>query len=93
MMKFSYLALMVTLGINSSLVFAQVEQPKEASSFTKAANEAVLKDLPFNDKQDFEDAKKGFVATLDPMTIKDEKGNVSWDLTTYGFIKGEPRQQ
>ncbi len=90
MMKFSYLALMVTLGINSSLVFAQVEQPKEASSFTKAANEAVLKDLPFNDKQDFEDAKKGFVATLDPMTIKDEKGNVSWDLTTYGFIKGEP---
>ncbi|MBV7438761.1 MBL fold metallo-hydrolase [Aeromonas sp. sif2416] len=65
------------------------DEPKDASDITKQMNAAVLKDLPFADKQDFEDAKKGFIATLTPMTIKDAKGNVSWDLTSYDFIKGD----
>ena len=34
-------------------------EPKPATAATKAANAALLKSLPFSDKQDFEDAQKG----------------------------------
>lgn len=87
-MKLRHHLLALAISLNSSLVLAQVE-PKEASEQTRQANAAVLKELPFSDKQDFEDAKKGFIATLVPMTIKDAKGSTSWDLTTYDFIKGQ----
>ncbi|SEI43209.1 alkyl/aryl-sulfatase [Pseudomonas sp. NFR16] len=87
-MKFSHPLLALAIGLNSGLALAQVE-PKDASEQTRQANAAVLKELPFTDKQDFEDAKKGFIETLVPMTIKDAKGETSWDLTSYDFIKGE----
>ncbi|WP_373973830.1 MBL fold metallo-hydrolase [Chitinibacter sp. SCUT-21] len=57
--------------------------PKPATEFTKQANQKVLEELPFNDKQDFADAKKGFIAKPDTLTIKDAKGNVVWDLEAY----------
>jgi alkyl sulfatase BDS1-like metallo-beta-lactamase superfamily hydrolase len=57
--------------------------PKPATKFTKEANEAVQKSLPFNDKQDFEDAQRGFIARPDVVTIKDADGNVVWDLEEY----------
>ena len=57
--------------------------PKPATKFTKEANEAVQRSLPFNDKQDFEDAQRGFIARPDVVTIKDADGNVVWDLEEY----------
>jgi alkyl sulfatase BDS1-like metallo-beta-lactamase superfamily hydrolase len=56
---------------------------KPATAATKAANDAVLKGLPFNDKSDFEDAQRGFIARPETLTIKDAKGNVVWDLEAY----------
>lgn len=41
------------------------------------------KTLPFNNKQDFEDAQRGFIAKPETLTIKDDKGNVVWDLEQY----------
>ena len=87
-MKFCQHLLALAISLNTGVVFAQVE-PKDASEQTRQANAAVLKELPFADKQDFEDAKKGFIETLVPMTIKDANGGTSWDLTSYDFIKGE----
>ncbi len=57
--------------------------PKPATAATKAANAQVLKELPFNDRQDFEDAKRGFVGRPEKLTIKDAGGNVIWDLESY----------
>jgi alkyl sulfatase BDS1-like metallo-beta-lactamase superfamily hydrolase len=57
--------------------------PKPASEFTMKANQQVLTTLPFNDQQDFEDAKRGFIAKPETLTIKDDKGNVVWDLEQY----------
>jgi alkyl sulfatase BDS1-like metallo-beta-lactamase superfamily hydrolase len=37
-----------------------VEEPKDASALTHALNRAVLASLPFDDTQDFEDARRGF---------------------------------
>lgn len=38
--------------------------PKAATAATTAANEKLLSELPFSNRQDFEDARRGFVATI-----------------------------
>lgn len=76
----------VTLWLSGSLLLQPawaVINPKPASEFTIQANQNVLHTLPFNDKQDFEDARRGFIAKPDTLTIKDEQGNVVWDLEQY----------
>lgn len=62
------------------------ETPKPASDATKAANEALLKELPFNDKTSFELAHKGFIAPLPSDPVKGPNGMI-WDPNKYGFIK------
>lgn len=64
------------------------KSPKEASSVTKSLNNALLKELPFNNKESFVNATKGFIAPLpDNGMIKNTKGNVVWDLGNFSFIK------
>lgn len=63
------------------------EAPKPATEATKAANDALLKELPFNDKTSFELAHKGFIAPLPSEPIKGPNGNMIWDPNKYGFIK------
>ncbi len=76
----------VTLCLCGSLLLQPawaIINPKPASEFTIQANQNVLHTLPFNDKQDFEDARRGFIAKPDTLTIKDDKGNIVWDLEQY----------
>ncbi|BEE18365.1 alkyl sulfatase [Aeromonas enteropelogenes] len=86
-MKLKFLThTIVTLCLSGSLLLQPawaVINPKPASEFTIQANQNVLHTLPFNDKQDFEDARRGFIAKPDTLTIKDDKGNVVWDLEQY----------
>ncbi|MBO7910512.1 alkyl sulfatase dimerization domain-containing protein [Vibrio splendidus] len=58
-------------------------ESKPASKATIATNQAVLKALPFSNKQDFEDAKRGLIAVQDTVTVKNEAGDVVWDLEEY----------
>jgi alkyl sulfatase BDS1-like metallo-beta-lactamase superfamily hydrolase len=53
------------------------------------ANEAALQALPFADTDDFEDAHRGFVGTLDPLRIQDSAGRVVWDMDAYAFVHGD----
>ena len=46
-----------------------------------------LKELPFSDKQDFEDARRGFVAALPDEIIRAADGRAVFDLTKYYFIR------
>ena len=67
---------------------AETAKPKDATKVTKAANAKLLKELPFEDKQDFADAKRGFVAPLpNKGVIKNAQGRPVWDLTKFSFIK------
>ena len=43
---------------------AFAQQPRDAEPAVSAANRAVLSQLPFADRQDFDDARRGLVATL-----------------------------
>jgi alkyl sulfatase BDS1-like metallo-beta-lactamase superfamily hydrolase len=70
------------------------EASKPATEATIAANKALLSQLNFDDKQDFEDAQRGLVDAPTPLTIKNAKGDVVWDLESYkkyiGLDKAAP---
>ncbi|MEP0067960.1 alkyl sulfatase dimerization domain-containing protein [Pyruvatibacter sp.] len=65
--------------------------PKEASLITAAANAAVMDGvLDFSDRQSFEDAGRGFIATIDPITItRESDGKTTYDLEAVKFLEGE----
>ncbi len=42
--------------------------------------------LPFGDTQDFDDARRGFVAALEPGIVHTTDGRVVWDNDVYGFL-------
>jgi alkyl sulfatase BDS1-like metallo-beta-lactamase superfamily hydrolase len=60
---------------------------KDASAATKAANQRLLNELPFADKSDFENARRGLVAPLPPDMIKGQSGNTIWNPQQYSFIR------
>lgn len=64
---------------------------KGATDVTKAANKKVADSLPFNDRADFDDAKRGLIARPDTLTIKDTNGNVVWDLEEYKTYIGDDK--
>ena len=68
-----------------------VDQAKEkpASSFTRDMQKKVLRSLPFDDRRSFENASKGFIATLDPLTIKRPDGSPVLDLSKFDFLYKE----
>lgn len=81
--SFALAGLLTTFSIS---VLAD-EMPKDAAPATKQANDALYQLLPFDNKSDFEDAHKGFIAALPDTVIKGESGNVIWDPKQYAFIK------
>jgi alkyl sulfatase BDS1-like metallo-beta-lactamase superfamily hydrolase len=60
-----------------------------ASPFTAAMNAQVLKDLPFENTEDFDFAARGFIATRKDPKIRNAAGKVVYDLSAYDFLKGE----
>ncbi|MCX5893823.1 MAG: MBL fold metallo-hydrolase, partial [Deltaproteobacteria bacterium] len=83
------LALMVTVfSLVVGLAVAGAQQPGSASAATKKHNAELLQQLPFADKQDFEDAKRGFIAPLpDGGVIRNQEGRAVWDLGGFAFIQ------
>lgn len=81
----------VAVALLASAIAQAAPQPsKPATASTVAANQAVLEQLPFADKRDFEDAQRGFIAKPETLTLKDANGKVVWDLESYkSFIKAD----
>ncbi|MEQ1753794.1 MAG: alkyl sulfatase dimerization domain-containing protein [Micropepsaceae bacterium] len=61
----------------------------EATTSTKELRERLLKELPFQNKQDFDFAAKGFIATREDPKITDGSGKLVYDLSSYDFLKGD----
>jgi alkyl sulfatase BDS1-like metallo-beta-lactamase superfamily hydrolase len=61
-------------------------QPMSATSFTKNANLAVYESLNFDDRQDFIDANRGLIAPLESTMIKDDSGEVVWDIEKLDYL-------
>ncbi|MCU0312090.1 MAG: MBL fold metallo-hydrolase [Acidimicrobiales bacterium] len=60
-----------------------------AGAHVRRANEALRATLPFHDRRDFDDARRGFVAALDEPVVRGTGGRIVWDLTAYGDVTGE----
>lgn len=63
-------------------------EPKGATPTTKQVNAAVLKRLPFANREDFDDARRGLI-DLGPGTVRDAQGRVVWNLEEFAFLEGE----
>lgn len=82
-MKISSFSVILTCGLFAANSFAQ-SGPKPATDATRAANAALLEELPFSNKQDFEDAQRGFIAPLpNKGVVKNEKGEVVYDASQF----------
>ncbi len=60
-----------------------------ATERISAANDAVRLELAIEDREDFEDARRGFVAALSPALVHGTGGRVVWDMESYAFLEGE----
>ncbi len=62
------------------------DSPKSATRHTSAHNRDVQAALPFHNIQDFEDARRGFIATLPEVEITNAAGQIVWSLKQYDFL-------
>jgi len=66
---------------------------KPASPHTAQANALVRNTLPFEDTRSFENAERGFIATISPLTIErtgaKAGGRPAYDLSGLEFLRGD----
>lgn len=74
------------LCIGSVQANEQLES-KPATQYTEQKNMALLSELPFIDRQDFEFAKKGLIAKPKSKQIKNDNGEIIWDLSQFDFLE------
>jgi alkyl sulfatase BDS1-like metallo-beta-lactamase superfamily hydrolase len=77
------LACLITACLAQSVSAAN--EPVAASAQTAASNTAVLQQLPFSDRTDYESVSKGLIAPFKGQ-IKDASGKVIWDVQAYDFL-------
>lgn len=62
------------------------EEAKAATQYTQQVNQNYAKSLPFSDRQDFDDAQRGFIAPLlDEGILRDANGKVYYRADDYKF--------
>jgi len=59
------------------------------STITREINQSVREDLPIDDQQDFDEAKRGLIATEESLQVTGADGEVIWNQDAYRFEKGE----
>ncbi|MBY5163933.1 alkyl/aryl-sulfatase [Salsipaludibacter albus] len=60
--------------------------PKDATPTIRDQNSALLERWPFDDRDDFAAADRGFLGAREPGVVHDADGNVVWDNDTYDFL-------
>lgn len=63
--------------------------PAAAAHSISAANHAIRMMLPLEDREDFEDARRGFLAAPSPAIVRGTAGRVVWDMESYAFLDEE----
>jgi len=62
---------------------------KPAHPSTVASHARVRAELDFEDRNDFDDARRGFIDTLQDAHIEADAGGVSWSMQPFGFLAGD----
>jgi len=77
-------------AVTSSAVLAEGHfhpKGKAPSQHTLKIFEQARATLPFADRQDFDEQKKGFIAAPKSMKIMADAGHVAWDMERYQFLQ------
>ena len=61
---------------------------KDATDLTRQSNQHWLQRLPFADRSDFDNARRGLLEAVDQPVVNAD-GKTVWDLQRYAFLKGE----
>ncbi|MCG4303925.1 MBL fold metallo-hydrolase [Escherichia coli] len=62
------------------------DEAKAATQYTQQVNQNYAKSLPFSDRQDFDDAQRGFIAPLlDEGILRDANGKIYYRANDYKF--------
>jgi len=61
-------------------------QGQPPSSFTLELRDGLKATLPFADKRDFDEARKGFIAAPSYKQIMADAGHVAWDMASYQWL-------
>ena len=61
---------------------------KDATDLTRQSNQQWLQRLPFDDRSDFDNARRGLLEAVDQPVVNAD-GKTVWDLQRYAFLKGE----
>lgn len=62
---------------------------KPASQYTAEANQQVYALLDFDDKQEFDNATRGLIASPDSLEIRDADGKLVWSQDAYAFLEND----
>src|ERR1700709_1409846 len=81
------LALAAALGAGTLDCQQVSAQSKDAEPATRAVNDSFAKSLPFSDRADFDDAKRGFIATLPDGVIAGPGGRTAFSTKPYAFLQ------
>jgi alkyl sulfatase BDS1-like metallo-beta-lactamase superfamily hydrolase len=60
---------------------------KAPSKFTREVLKQAKAKLPFADKRDFEEQRKGLIAPMKDLKIKADAGHVAWDMERFQFLE------
>jgi alkyl sulfatase BDS1-like metallo-beta-lactamase superfamily hydrolase len=82
--RYSLLAI-IAFGVGAADTAFGQEKPAEPA--VKALNKAVLSKLPFDKQDDFQDAARGFIATLPDALVTGPDGRVVWSQKDYAFLE------
>ena len=61
---------------------------KPATEATRRSIQASAAAMPFHDRQDFDDATRGFIGRTEERHVRAADGRVVWDLDAYEFLRG-----
>jgi alkyl sulfatase BDS1-like metallo-beta-lactamase superfamily hydrolase len=61
-------------------------EPNPPTQATIQANARFQETLAFQDREDFADARRGFIAQLPSTVARDEAGHIIWDMDQYAFF-------
>jgi alkyl sulfatase BDS1-like metallo-beta-lactamase superfamily hydrolase len=84
-----YKLLLISTALFGLNVSANERLPKAASPATLEYQKTVKDTLPFTDTNDFILAEKGLIKRPKTLEIKDENGQVVWELGKYAFLLSE----
>ncbi len=91
--SFSLIALALLGGCSSGDLPKSAGEDESGSSaataYTAEKNRQILRELPFDDDQDFIDAQRGLIASDDALRVQGSNGKVIWDQPAYNFIRGD----